>query len=67
MSTNLMKLKSLGRGFGSLSHAIKMASQSSQFHTTAASKSGRFFPINDDIYGLGDEQKQVRKVFFLLK
>lgn len=60
-----MKLRvGLGKGLkGSLS---KMASQpsSSQFHTTSSVKHGRYFPINDDIYGLTEEQKQLRQTVF---
>lgn len=35
-------------------------SQRSQFHMTSPAKSTQYYPINDDMFQLTDEQKQVK-------
>ena len=34
------------------------------FHATSNLSSGKYFPINDDFFGLTDEQKQLRSTVF---
>ncbi|CAF0922427.1 unnamed protein product [Brachionus calyciflorus] len=35
-----------------------------QFHSSTTLKSTQFYPINDDVFGLNDEQKQLRQIVF---
>lgn len=34
------------------------------FHTSSSLKSTQFYPINDDVFGLNEEQKQLRETVF---
>ena len=34
------------------------------FHSSSALRSTQFYPINDDVFGLNDEQKQLRQIVF---
>lgn len=52
-----------GRLLQSLSNSLKHSS-SAQFHASPGLRSSQFYPINDDMFGLNEDQKQLRQSVF---
>lgn len=48
----------------SLCNALKCSQRGQMFHASASLRGSQFYPINDDVFGLNEDQKQLRQSVF---
>ena len=58
---SLNKLALFGK---SLNKSVGFLKNAANIHLSAAQASSKYYPINDDVFGLDSEQQQLRKTVF---